>query len=262
MPPGIKYGVSPTSSARRRLRSGVINPAPPPILPGMWLKGDTNVGVNGSVISLWVDSSGNGVDAVGSGAGLVAKPTIAASFRNGKNVVRFDGPTNVQFFALPDFLSGFTSGTVMWVAKVRNFPTSIGFDAGIIKFGTDAGINGNNHYGFSGDNFVYDDFGQSARSQLANPGAALSDWHLFSMQADQPVSNWTAYLNGSLFWTFSNAVAWTFTATPFIGQGARVAETGNHLDAWLAEIMFWPSSLSTPDREAAEAYFTTRWGPF
>jgi len=229
----------------------------------LWLRGDLNVGSTGTPVNTWTDQSIYHNDATGHGT--TTSPTIQAADRNSLNTMRFTC-SDKQYYSLPDFISPYNQGFVIWVAKVLSHPTAAGCDAGITKFGADVTTNGNNHYGFSGDGHIYDDFGTFTRSDLGQAGSNLITYHMFSMQSAQPTSLFEAYLNGTLFYSNLNtSVPWTFGTVPFIGRGRRdvvVPGTENYLDAWIAELLVYRILPSSGFRMSVESYLTAKWGPF
>ena len=219
----------------------------------LWLKGDSNTGADGSVITTWADQSG-----LGNNATAVNGPTVKAANLNGLNTVQFTAVSQ-QYFTLPNMLSGFTAGSVIFVVKLLSDPPASNLtDSGVTKFGADTSLNGNNNYAWKGDNVIYDDFGSTTRTTIGDPATNLAAWHMSSFHAAS--NDKRMYINAtSFFTTASNSVGWR-SPQPMIGKGARTGGGENYLDGWLAELIFVNEALSTSDRQKLEGYLAYKWG--
>ena len=69
--------------------------------------------VDGDLVTIWKDSSGNGHDATQTGT---ARPTFKTNIINGKPVVRFTS-TNAQVLVAPTILPALTDWTIFTVMK-------------------------------------------------------------------------------------------------------------------------------------------------
>lgn len=212
----------------------------------LWLIGDSNTGSNGSNITTWSDSSGQGNDATGQGASST-KPTVVTNNLNGHVVVRLTAASS-QYFSLPDFLTSFTAGTAFLVVKLANDPTSSTKDSGLLKFGSTSGGNQNNHYGFNGDNVVYDDFGSSSRTAWGNPTPSLAAWHILSLGVNSSSSALAINVDSFSGTTALHTTGWT--TSPRIGTGGGLA---TFTDGWIAEIFFANELLINGGNNAMQA---------
>lgn len=215
-----------------------------------WHKGDSLSGSDGDLISTWTDSSGNSRDGSSSGAN---RPALRTAALNSLNVVEFDAiTTGADYFTLPNFMSAFTAGTVIFVAKIDlDAPGGSGSSGPPIKAGTSGS---SDHYPFT-DGTIYFGYGSDTRKTVVNPTTSLATWHLGCFRSAS--SDWKYFLNGvQEFTTGTNTVA--FTTAPIIG--AYNTGIGPYFDGRIAELVQTNTAVGSTDREKLEGYLAHKWG--
>lgn len=170
----------------------------------LWLAAD---GAPLSPLNNWTDWSGNGND--GWQAVTGNRPTVALNALNGKPVVHFVGSVP-QYFALPNLLSGATSGEILAVVRAT---TASGYNSGLWYFGTDPW----DWYPYSSGG-VYTAFGSNAQKLEGFPSLDITQYHIYNCSSQ--AGFWQSSMDGFPdFSTTSNTVA--FNSTPFIGRNGN-----------------------------------------
>jgi hypothetical protein len=210
----------------------------------LWFKADAYVGNNNDILATWEDQSTNNRDGT-----AVATPTYLTNRINGLPAIDFNGTDR---FSLPNFLTGFSAGTVFFVAVCELSGISIRSGHPIGDWGTHGGGNAD-HYPWTGDNNIYSDFGATLRKNF-DPAGALNSWHIATTIA--AANDWRFYYNGSSeFTTGTNTVGWN--TTPMIGGDV---DLNYSFDGELAEVIFYSSALSTDDQQRVEWYLASKYG--
>jgi hypothetical protein len=101
-------------SGRERDRAGIGQV--PTLDLKLWLRADTGVMRDGSLVSQWADQSGSGADATQAIA--VHQPAFVARAFHGRPAIRFDGTTD--FMTLPLPVDGLAGTTVVFVGTAAN----------------------------------------------------------------------------------------------------------------------------------------------
>jgi hypothetical protein len=105
------------------------------------------------------------------------------------------------------------------------------------------------------DGVIYDDFGTSVRKTAGNPVLSLASYRVFSQIS--ATNNWQMWIDGgSLFSTETNTTGWG--ASPKIGWVTFGAQN-YYIDGDIAEILVFPTALSTEDRQSVERYLAKKW---
>ena len=207
--------------------------------PVVWLAADALSGyANGAQVLTWPDSSGSGNAGTGQGA---TKPTYIASAVNGKPAIQF-GFTG--YYSLPS-LASLTQGETFLVLRADT-------DAGYSGFNAFSPSSENGHYSYYGS--VYDSFGSTVRYNLGNPPGVINAWHLYN--ASTAPGSWIARKDGVQFFsTGTNTVS--FGSAPNLG---RSMPAGVPFSGAIAEMLIYPSVLSTTTRTAVEGYLQAKYG--
>lgn len=237
------YGIEGVAAYLRRARTagggGISDPTD---VAGckLWLDAGQIGGlVDDDPVGSWPDASGQGNDGsvqVGS-----FRPRWRTNVVNGLPVVRFNG-TDTYTVTLPDFMSGFTAGTMFWVLK-----NSTSSNMSMSHWGTNAD---QDYYPFAGDSQVYLGDGSTARKSCGTPPFGLdSAFHILTINSASGA--WSVRLAGAAFFsTATNTVA--FDASPEIGRNVWAGD--------IAEVVVYDSALGTTDRDNVEAYLASKYG--
>ena len=212
----------------------------------LWLKADGITGLaNADPIATWPDSSGNSRDATQATSGM--RPTYRTNVVNGKPIVRFDGSDD--YFALPNFLTGFTAGEIFCVLKIDADPPATGGATGIGIWGS--GIQ--SHLPWT-DGIIYDSFGSTARKTTVDPTPALTSWRLYNVTSKS--GEWTSRLDGvQLYTTATNTVGWS--SAPILGYSQAALY---YLDGDLAELLLFSRELTSGERANVQSYVASKYG--
>jgi hypothetical protein len=173
----------------------------------------TTPGAVSSPVGKVLDQSGNNNHATQATA--ASRPLLVSS--SGVQCLQLDGVDDR--LALPDFITGFTSGMAIFAAKLNADPPASGFGPVIGDFGSSAQ---GNHYPF-GDGIVYSDFLSTTRKTCGNPTPSLAAWHVGEFRS--ATGAWAYAINGTnVFTTATNTVG--TTTGLFLGAttagGARI----------------------------------------
>lgn len=232
----------------------------------LWLKADTLTGLDGSSISTWADSSGNGNTAAAGNS-----PTLKKALLNGLNIVRFDAASSQSFAFSSSFMSGRTQGAAFVVLKTKADPTLGGsFYSGALlgEWGTDGTAS---HYPFTNSS-IYDDYGTYNRRPIGDPSPALDAWRIASYRVN--ATNWRFDLDATNVYAdaggdieFNNyptggqtgpASAFNY---PQIGRSYGVSVTSwYYFDGDCAEVVDCSEFLTTDEKEKLEGYLAWKWG--
>lgn len=207
--------------------------------PAAWWKQDTLSALSdGDPVGTWVDSSGNGRDLTQATAGK--KPTYKTAIVNGLAVVRFDGVDDAMHTA------AFTLNQPLHYFLAVKLVTDPG--------GTDCYFDGN-----------------TADSVLLYNAATIGTVRMYAGSAGPTKTSvtWTnfrvlsAKYNGA---SSELSIDGDTAATGNTGAqnaggvtlGARQTDSAG-ANADIAEVLVYPSALSTPDKDAVETYLGTKY---
>jgi hypothetical protein len=221
----------------------------PGLVPGLrlWLQGDTIPVSDGARVATWGDDSGRGNG--GTQAALESQPKKVDDVLNGHAVVQFDGIKD--FFTLPNFLTGLTSGEVFVVLKAKLDPPASSDSSGFWDLGSSAG---SSHYPFTSGS-VYDEFGTSAIKISSDPAFSLAAWHVYN--ARSAPSAWSNHVDGvQLFSTADNTVGWA--TSPRLGQSNGTAT--QYFAGDIAEILIYDNILGADSRATIHGYLRRKYG--
>jgi hypothetical protein len=228
--------------------SFIINPYsfgfnPLSLSPALWLS-DT-----GSDPATWPDLSGNGRNATQ--ATSANQPSIVAGGLNGRQIRRFDGSNDILISSLNS--STVLSGNLSYFAVFKR--TSTGSFP--IVMGVAAAGNGRSRDIFLMSSDLYKiSYGQSGSDVLGTFPAAINTAALVSLT--KTGTSIAIFANGSAAGSGTPPLTNTVTETNFKIGGAS-ASSGN-LSGDIAELLVFPTALSTTNRQAVESYLRTKWG--
>lgn len=209
----------------------------------LWLPVSAISQADNSDISTWVDQSGNGRDATGTGVSS-AKPKYRTSGGpTGGPCVELSNGANNRWFTLPNFLTGFTSGEGCVVVKILADPPADTVHCGP-PLG-DWGSSGNSSlFPYFFDSAIYENFGTTARKDTtSNPSQTLATWVVYDIRSAASDFSWQ--LNGegtgsvNHFQTSSNTVGWG--TAPLIG---RSAPANCNLFGYMVEVIMYSRVLN------------------
>jgi len=221
--------------------SFIINPYsfgfnPLSLSPALWLS-DT-----GSDPATWPDLSGNGRNAT---AGAGQQPLIVANAINGRQARRFDGIND--YFQSASALAT-TTGTIFAVSQ---FTDMVVVDRAIFQVGTNAtkaSVGLSIHNNRARKSFI---FGSTDIVGTATTNAT-------SMCCVFNSSGNTYYQEGTLVGSVS--VTGISCGAGFTVGSLRDGSFTTFYKGDIAEVLVFPTALSTTNRQAVEAYLRTKWG--
>jgi hypothetical protein len=199
-------------------------------------------------VGRWEDKSGNGRHFTQSVSG--SRPVRKTSIQNGRDAIRLDGSDDALegSVAISSFVSA-TASTVFVVARAAS-ASSVVLDSDSAHGFFDAGSS----YGSSGfvGSYAAFAFGQ----QPAAPSIAYSvgDWKALTTRHGD--GSLEIRLNGASA-TSASVSSRLFLTVP---MNVGVNFVGQFFDGDVGEIIAYNVALSTPDREAVEAYLIEKWG--
>lgn len=249
-------------------RRRVFNPLS--LSPALWLDASDDATLfdatsggslptNGNDIARWEDKSGNGRHATQSVA--ASCPHRQTSVQNGLPVVRFDG---INDFIVPanslGVMRNVSGGSIFSVTKLAE---QTGTDRTVIMFSRN-----------SSDSQVRlalqlttgsdaQDFRAGARRLDGDgfTGVATSNnanWNVLAAIGDYAGGQIILRVNGSQYQ--SNLPSSGNTSDTDSNLCAIGKISNNYLNADVAEIIVFPTMLSTSDRDRVESYLATKWG--
>jgi len=207
--------------------------------PALWLDATTLSGADGTSIATWTDRSGNGRNATQSTPG--AQPKIYNNVLHGRPVLRFDGTDDFLQTAAVSI-----SQPYMTFVVFKSTMTS----AQIVVSGADVvttsgGVNLAIHWatgGISGIN----------AGTLYAPIDTSANWQIFATLASG--ANSRVFRDGS-----SSATGNAGTNNISLVRVGR-SSLDVYFNGDIAEILVFPTALSTADRQAVERYLAAKWG--
>ncbi|MCU0779503.1 MAG: chitobiase/beta-hexosaminidase C-terminal domain-containing protein, partial [Akkermansiaceae bacterium] len=221
----------------------------------LWLRAGVNTETDGSVVTLWRDLSGNGMDAGQSAA--VSRPTLNASIVGGAPGVVFDGTDD--FLKLPAGFANFSQGlTAIVVARPnvaqyweRFFDLGNGNDSANIFLARRETTN----------NFAYGVYTAGWNKQLYGPDAMLTATNAIYTVTQQPTGAVKIHHNGSLIAEDASFPLPTNIKrhSNLIGESNWPWYDGVYSGA-ISEIILYNSALNDLDRETLEAAVRARYG--
>jgi hypothetical protein len=220
------------------------------LLPNIraWYKSESFIGVaDGTPISLWPDSSGNGFDMTASG---VNRPFVKAAFLAGRPVVRFtdSGPSILQSLATFANIQGAGGASAVFV--FQHDPTGAGAEVlwnsgGQVKSFVDSG-------------FLFSQNIDSGGADSVSKLAADNVWHIGVWRHDLTMN--------TLYVSVDNTNA---TAEAVVGSGPTVSLTGplmlgsdglNPFKGYIAEIIFLDTRLNNEaNRRTISTYLREKY---
>ena len=212
-------------------------PIPLSLSPALWLS-DT-----GSDASVWTDLSGNGRNATQATA--LAQPTIVTSGISGRQIRRFDG---VNDYLQSNSALATTTGTIFVVSQ---FTDLIVADRVIFQAGTNAtkaSVGLGIHTNRARKSFIY---GSTDILGTATTNAT-------SISCTFNASGNTYYQDGTLVGSVS--VTGINCGAGFTVGSLRDGSFTTFYKGDIAEVLVFPTALSTTDRQAVESYLRTKWG--
>lgn len=211
-------------------------------LQALW-DADSIAGADNSSIGATaiIDSSGNSRNSTAVSGGPA---TLRTAFLNGHNAISAGGQ-----YSVPNFMSGYTQGTLFWVAKTA---TDNSTNSPPFAFNGSGGTT--SHYPYS-DNHIYMYPGTSSRIDLGAVGTGvLNAWHIVTVRTSGSVLEFR--VNGSVLYTSgTNTVAFTTTPKFFTGL------SGSNFLGHIANVGMYSTAHSQADCQKIEGYLAHRyWG--
>lgn len=240
--------MNPALLRRRRRRGGAAAFSPLSLSPLVWLDAGSLVQSDGSAVSTWTDSSGNGHDA--NGADAPAQPTYKASGINSLPSVRFVA-TSGQYFDLTG-LSGLTAAEVFVVLKRNADPPLSTSAAGLWWLGEDVQTLG--HPWVSG--VIFDDAFRDAafgRLTVGDPSPSLASPAMLSVASK--AGEWTMRVNGTVLYTTA-VTAFGNPSAPVLGKGYDE----RYMDGLIAQFLVFSTVLTSDNRTLLQNWAISKYG--
>tara|TARA_R100000654_G_scaffold36152_2_gene61707 strand:+ start:2722 stop:4302 length:1581 start_codon:yes stop_codon:yes gene_type:complete len=213
-----------------------------------WFKADSITGADGSSVSSWEDSSGNGNNA--SQATSTRQPTLETNELAGLPVVRFDGTNDI----LSDSdISALDVGTGdVWVAALFKCSDQSNvdfiFEKGTNQLALMAAKNGNLAVRLGGTNNI--------------PLQTAGNWsrtEFVLVTGSRVSSTCTGFVDGSPMTTTNTTNTGSISNANVFDIGAA-SVGGNPMQGDIAEILVGGATLSTQNREKIEGYLAWKYG--
>jgi Putative phage tail protein len=212
----------------------------------LWFKGDSLTGSDGSAVTTWIDSSGNGHNATQSNG--PDKPFLQTTELNNLNVVEFNPSQAGLTISTANSL---TEGTLFYVVKADS-DTAVGLgNTGPLSL--TGGAAPSQYPDTSGDIRSNDIRGSLVT--VGNPTRSLALWNIISVTSAATGANgWNFYFNGELL--TSTTASFGLATTTYLGPAGPFFTWGGYL----AEVLLYTTALSTSDRQTVEGYLAWKWG--
>ncbi len=240
-----------------------VNAAPPPpptaAVPttglGLWLKADTGITLNGSLVSKWADQSGNGVNAVQTSSG--SQPKFVQSVVNGKPALQFDGVSDQMSFPMP--VNGLTGMTVFLISSNTTSKDggAYGCNNSVLSWIETADW-GTMYFG-PFQNVVKYQFATGQANNLPKYNRPASIGAAYTMTT--ALKNGTAealYVGGQLVLSQTGKLA-AIAKTQNTGNLA-LGYSGTHFPGSIAEVLVYKRALTNTERQQVEQYLKTKYG--
>jgi hypothetical protein len=204
----------------------------------------TFVGANSAFVTTWYDQSGNGRNATQATAANQPRIMNAGTIhrQNSRPAVFFSGP-----FYLTSTLTGVTASTTGNITTANMvFQSSTGV-AGTILSNGDGGTNRYNIHSAWSDNNTYFDIGNIGTGGRINTGLTWTSLSIGTLMRNGSLGE--IWKNGASVYT--NSMSSTVTSTAALDIGGEPAY-GSYMTGYMAELIVFPSALSTTDRRFLE----------
>ncbi len=213
-----------------------------------WYKADSIKLADGSSVSSWSDSSGNGHDAAQ--ATSSRQPTLQANELHGRKVVRFDGSNDI---VSDGDIADLDVGTGdIWLACVFKSTDDSGaqnfFEKGATSFGLRCLSNG----------VLQFTLGATTNTPLQSAGN-WSRTEFVLATASRVSANANGFVNGSASTTTNQTNTGSISNSDVFDIGARAVGAGT-LTGDIAEILVGGATLTDADRQKVEGYLAHKYG--
>lgn len=226
----------------------------------LWFKPESLSGSDGTAISTWTDSSGNGWDATNSTA--AQQPYITNSVANGYNAIYMDGGDILQVLAGGNAILNNKPGVTVY-GLVKTNSTSAGAKSFFHFSRNTSGstrfypyLNGSSVTG-GGRRLDTDGF-----AAMGSTYASPSGWYLFEVIGDYADSAGYVFVNSvpvhtNTSWLTDGNTSATDSANIRIGGVATGTESWV---GWVSEIVVYDKAVTASDRNVLSNYFKTKYG--
>jgi hypothetical protein len=230
--------------------------------PALWLDGAdssaASMTLNGSLVETWKDKSGNGRDFT---ATSTARPTLTASAINSRSAVTFNGSSttmtgNAAAENVIRNLAGYTIFTAIRTASVaggERFAFGVGSTV-LVRTGQQ------DSRPFIGGRRLYADTLES----ITDGSGALTTGATFIQAAvvNHSSQSLTGVRNGAAFATDATymGAGSSENVAAVVSIGTQAGGTYGFWNGDIAEVIVYPTALTTADRARVEAYLAAKWG--
>jgi len=231
-----------------RLSSSGAASIPP---PASWWKADDITGKSdGDSLATWLDSSGNGNHLTQATGG--SQPVYKTNRANGLPAVNFGTINASSYFDIPRFFAAYTEGEIFLVLRADEDFSAV--ESGLMALG---GSSSNDSYTEAVSGYVRSSFGTNLDRTTVTSllSLTLRNWRTanfasaaydFRMRMDGV----EVFVNVT-----SNPVTWPGVGLAWLGKN----RVGAFFHGDIAEILFYPSVLSSGDRATVQAYLTAKY---
>lgn len=217
----------------------------------LWLRADTGIGKDGSLVTTWADQSGSGNNV--NQTNPMYKPTLIDNAVNSLPVVRFAGQSSVlqTSNAVLSPTGGHTSFTV---ARISSLPgTNYQY---LWWAGSDSATGGYGDW-ITTSNKLRCGWGSSSSQLTFLATATVGDWMRLSARFDG--TNQQAWLNGTSIGQNTKTNELLSSGFGVGNYAASAPYQGFYGD--IAEILIYNMSLADTERQAVDSYLVRRWWP-
>jgi len=233
------------------------------VSPSLWLKAETMSALaNGASVSSWTDSSGNAKHATQATAGF--QPTYRTNIFNGYPAILFDGTDD--YFETPAIDLSTTAKAEVFIAmKNLNGLSSNGMS--VVEFSTDYGANTDSFAAFILGGAPTILMNGDVGANIAIHGTGVFEPFIYNALFDKSLSTNELSLNvnaasfiSRTFWGGSFDV----NNTNAFGNyqfyiGTKGATLNYFLDAYVSEIIVYPTALTSTQRSVVNSYLTAKY---
>jgi hypothetical protein len=198
----------------------------------LWLKADAGISLDGDVVTLWEDQSGNG-----NNANQTNDPLFVSSLINGQPAI--DCVTNSGYFDLDSNIDPIK--TIICVYKTDTNPSSY---QAIVEsnFGMYSSIN-------------FGKFGTYLNKEIGYADLSEQTAYILTIESSGGISS-SGYVNGKSYEPSDTGEGFVSRDYVRIGMG----QTSQPCKGYISEVIIYDSVLTTEQRQGVEAYLVQKYG--
>jgi hypothetical protein len=208
------------------------------------------------LVSQWDDKSGSGLHIIQNTGS--EKPTTGTRTINGKNVIDYDGTTDIIFEANNDMFRNVGSGMIIGVVKTDD---GTGVEV-VAKVLTPSFPNARAEMRFDTSKFSGAGRRLDGDTTVELDAAATFDTneHVFGILFDWANAEMNFSIDGTLETAQAFQTAGNTSDTDSLQLNIGDSGSGEHFDGVIAELIFVEDDLSLANRQKLEGYLAWKWG--